>query len=80
MGSATVQISVVPKRLLKLSEAASYCGRSPNRFKAEVPFPPVPMPNGDKRYDVEDCDRWINSLKAGAADTDANAVVARLGA
>ena len=26
MGSATVQISVVPKRLLKLSEAARYCG------------------------------------------------------
>jgi hypothetical protein len=31
MSSATVQINVVPKRLLKKAEAASYCGRSVKR-------------------------------------------------
>jgi hypothetical protein len=79
MTSATVQINVVPKRLLRASEAAIYCGRSLNRFKAEVPFRPVRMPNGDERFDVQDCDRWINSLKVGAGDEDADAIVARLG-
>jgi hypothetical protein len=35
------------------------------------------MPNGDERYDVQDCDHWINSLKLGSGDEDA--IVARLG-
>ncbi len=79
MSSATLQINVVPKRLLKKSESASYCGRSVKRFEAEFPYPPVAMPNGDRLYDVQDCDCWINSLKAGAVDTDADAIIARLG-
>jgi hypothetical protein len=78
MASALVQINVVPKRLMKKSEAASYCGRSVKRFEAEAAFPPVKMPNGDFLYDVQDCDRWINTLKAGAAD-DTDNIVARLG-
>jgi hypothetical protein len=79
MASATLQINVVPKRLLRKSEAASYCGRSVKRFATEAPFRPVAMPNGDLLYDVQDCDRWINSLKAGVADNDADTIVARLG-
>ncbi len=79
MSSATVQINVVPKRLLKKTEAASYCGRSVKRFEAEAPFPPVAMPNGDHLYDVQDCDRWIDSLKVGAADNDVDILIARLG-
>jgi hypothetical protein len=79
MTSATVQINVVPKRLLKKSEAAIYCGRPVKRFEAEVPFPPVRMANGDLLYDVRDCDRWIDGLKAGAAGSDADDIVARLG-
>jgi hypothetical protein len=39
MSSATVQINVVPKRLLRKGEAASYCGRSVKRFEAEAPCP-----------------------------------------
>ena len=78
MSSATVQINVVPKRLLKKSEAASYCGRSVKRFEVEAPFPPVRMANGDLLYDVQDCDRWIDGLKAGAVDNDADDIVARL--
>jgi hypothetical protein len=79
MASATLQINVVPKRLLKKSEAASYCGRSVKRYEVECPFPPVRMANGDLLYDVQDCDRWINSLKNGAKDDDAADIVSRLG-
>ena len=78
MASATLQINVVPKRMLRKSEAASYCGRPVKRFEVEAPFPPVAMPNGDLLYDVQDCDRWIDSLKVG--DRDADDIVARLGA
>jgi hypothetical protein len=79
MSSATLQINIVPKRLMKRSEAASYCGRTVKRFEVEAPFPPVRMPNGDLLYDRADCDRWIDSLKAGAADTEADDIVAGLG-
>jgi hypothetical protein len=79
MSSATLQINVVPKRLLKKSEAASYCGRSVKRYEVECPFRPVEMPNGDLLYDVQDCDRWINSLKNGTKVDDADDIVSRLG-
>jgi hypothetical protein len=79
MTSATVQINVVPKRLLKKSEAAIYCGRSVKRFESEVPFPPVQMPNGDLLYDVQDCDGWIDALKIGANDDADDDIVRRLG-
>ena len=75
--SAMVQINIVPKRLLTKSEAASYCSRPVKRFELEFPHPPVMMPNGDKLYDREDCDRWIENLKTGTVD--ANDIVARLG-
>jgi hypothetical protein len=78
MASAIVQINVVPKRLLKKSEASSYCGLSVKRFEAQAPFPPVAMPSGDLLYDVQDCDRWINSLKAGVVD-DADTIIGKLG-
>jgi hypothetical protein len=79
MTSATVQINVIPKRLLKKREAAIYCGRSVKRFEAEVPFSPVRMANGDLLYDVQDCDKWIDGLKAGAPDSSGDDIIARLG-
>jgi hypothetical protein len=78
MPSALLQINIVPKRLLKKSEAAGYCNRPIKRFDIEFPFPPVRMPNGDKLYDREDCDRWIENLKTGTVDATDD-IVARLG-
>jgi hypothetical protein len=80
MSSATLQINVIPKRMLSQSEAAHHCGRSVSRFKIECPVRPLRYPNGDLRWDVQDLDGWINSLKAGVGDHDADAIVARLGA
>jgi hypothetical protein len=77
MSSATLQITVVPKRMLTYSEAAHHCGRPVTRFKAECPCSPVRFPNGDQRFDVQDLDTWINSLKVGMND-GAEAIVARL--
>jgi hypothetical protein len=64
--------------MLDKKEGAAHCGRSPTRFAIECPVQPVQFPNGDLRYDVRDLDAWIDSLKAGAPDTSADAIVARL--
>jgi hypothetical protein len=37
------------------------------------------MPGGDELIDLRDCDRWIESLKAGANNSDADAIIERLG-
>jgi hypothetical protein len=79
MPSATLQINVIPKRMLTKPEAAHHCGRSNSRFVIECPVAPIRFVNGDLRYDVQDLDRWLDSLKAGSGDHDADAIVARLG-
>jgi hypothetical protein len=80
MSSAVVQFNIIPVRMLTMAEAARHCGRPLTRFKIECPIQPIRFQNGDVRYDVQDLDVWINSLKGGAGDHDADAIVARLGA
>jgi hypothetical protein len=80
MTSAVVQLNIIPIRMLTMAEAARHCGRSLTRFKIECPVAPIKFANGDLRWDVQDLDVWINSLKAGAGDHDADAIVAKLGA
>lgn len=77
MTSATLQLNIVPKRMLTKSEAASHCGRPVRRFEVECRVAPVRFPNGDSRFDVRDLDQWIDSLKAGKS-SDADEIVARL--
>ena len=79
MSAATFKIKVLPKRLAKKSEAASYCSLTVTRFEADFPFEPVRMPGGEERIDLHDCDRWIESLKAGVANDDDDAILAKLG-
>jgi len=78
MSSAVLQINVIPKRMLTKAEAAHHCGRSLIRFQRECPCPPVTFPNGDVRFDIQDLDIWLNSLKAGSLDRSADDIVARL--
>jgi hypothetical protein len=54
------------------------CGRSLTRVKIECPVRPLQYSNGDLRWDVQDLDAWINSLKAGVEDHDSDAIIARL--
>jgi hypothetical protein len=79
MSIAALQVRLVPKRMLDKREAAAYCGRSLNRFEAECPVQPLRFANGDLRYDVRELDAWLDSLKAGANDNDADAIIERLG-
>jgi hypothetical protein len=79
MSSAVLQINVIPIRMLTVAEGARHCGRSLTRFKIECPIKPIRFPNGDVRYDVQDLDVWLTSLKAGTGDYDTDAIVAKLG-
>jgi hypothetical protein len=80
MNSATLRIRFFSKRLLDQTEAAEHCGGlSLKRFLAECPVQPVRFSKGELFYDIHDLDAWIDGLKAGLADHDADAIIKRLG-
>jgi hypothetical protein len=78
MPSATLNLRVSPRRMLTEREAAEYCGRTIRTFKGECPVAPTVFGNGDRRFDMQDLDRWLDGLKLGTLD-DADAILERLG-
>ena len=78
MATATLNLRVQPYRLLTKVEAANYCRRPIKKFEAQCPVAPLQMADGDRLWDVQDLDCWIDSLKVGGADA-AETIVARLG-
>ncbi len=78
MGQATLNLIVIPKRMLTKAEGASHCGRPVKRFEIECPVRPIRFGNGDIRYDIQDLDGWLDSLKSGHEDSDAESMIARL--
>ncbi len=68
--SATLNVVVIPKRMLSRKEAAHYCGRQERHFDAECPCSPVEFPNGDRRWDQRDLDIGLDNLKDGNQDID----------
>ena len=78
MSAATLNLRVQPFRLLTKSEAAHYCRRPLKKFAAQCPVRPIRMADGDELYDVQDLDGWIDALKAGRADDDADDIVGKL--
>ena len=79
MSQTTLNVVVIPKRMLTKTEAAAHCGRSVKRFGIECPVRPIQFENGDLRYDVHDLDAWLDSLKSGHEDADVDSIVDRLG-
>ena len=62
MLTTTLNLRVSPRRMLKTSEAAEYCGMSAAQFKA-CPVTPVDMSGAGKRFDMVDLDNWLDALK-----------------
>lgn len=79
MTQTTLNIAVIPKRMLTKAEAAAHCGRPVKRFEAECPVRPIQFGNGDIRYDIQDLDAWLDSLKSGHDDSDLVSIINRLG-
>lgn len=78
MTVTTLNLRVQPYRLFTKVEAAHYCRRSVKKFETQCPVRPIEMADGDLLWDVLDLDRWIDSLKADAADSTTDAIVGRL--
>ena len=79
MAIATLNLNVLQKRMLTKSEAAEHCGRSAKRFEIECPVQSICFANGDRRWDIRDLDAWIDSLKTGFCESDADRIVDKLG-
>jgi hypothetical protein len=78
MTATTLNLRIQPYRLLTKAEAAQYCRRSKKKFEAQCPAAPIEMPDGDQLWDVQDLDKWIDSLKSDNSDETADSIVARL--
>ena len=79
MGSATLNLTVVQKRMMTETEAASYSGLPRKHFLASCPVRPVELHPGAIRYDRNDLDHWIDMLKNGDGDRSRDDILSRLG-
>lgn len=79
MAGPTLHLSVIDKRMLSETEAASYCGLPIKHFKAACPVLPVRLAPNALRFDKRDLDGWIDGEKAGASEASRESILARLG-
>lgn len=63
--------------MLSKADAAHYCGLPTSRFSHLCPVTPVELSNGTKRWDVQDLDKWLDSLKS-PDDCSDDALLSRL--
>lgn len=78
MNSTTLNLKVSPRRILRKSEAASYCGLVPKRFELTCPVQPVAFSSTDLGYDMRDLDHWIDSLKSDHSSLSDADIIAKL--
>jgi hypothetical protein len=78
MATTSLNISVIEKRMMNVSEAAHYSGLAIKHFKALCPVQPIALTATNLRYDKLDLDRWLDSLKTGSEMSSRNHVLAQL--
>ena len=78
MSGATLNLRVLPRRMLNAREAAEYVGIPSKRFRQDCSVSPVEIPGGHLAWDLHDLDDWLDALKGGCNDDD-DAIVDRLG-
>jgi predicted DNA-binding transcriptional regulator AlpA len=79
MATTNLNISVIDKRMLKLSEAASYVGLALKHFKSACPVRPVELKGGTLLWDRRDIDTWIDDVKSGEVTETRDTILDRLG-
>ncbi|MHA3915683.1 hypothetical protein [Halovulum sp. GXIMD14793] len=78
MGNASLNISVVDKRMFSATEAADYTGIPRKHFKNTCPVQPVELRPGAKLYDKRDLDVWIDGIKTGTELATQDAILDKL--
>jgi hypothetical protein len=74
MPTATLNLRVTPRRMLRAKEAGEYCGL-PTRL---ITVSTVQMPNGKQLYDIRDLDDFLDGLKNTQPHDDED-IIRRLG-
>ena len=59
----------IPPRLLRVSDAAAYCGVAVKDFLAELPPNPIKI-GRQRRWDVRALDAWIDTLSGAVYNTE----------
>ncbi len=78
MATTNLNISVIDKRMMKQSEAASYTGLPVKYFKATCPVRPVELKQGTLLWYRKDIDLWIDGVKSGAVTETRDEILGRL--
>lgn len=78
MATTNLNISVINKRMLKQSEAASYTGLPVKQFKVACPVRPVELKQGTFLWDRRDIDLWIDDVKSGTVTDTRENILDRL--
>ena len=78
MANASLNISVVEKRMLNASEAASYCGLAVKHFKVTCPVRSIQIRPGTVVWDKRDLDTWIDEMKEGSEAATHAAILDKL--
>lgn len=71
MADAMLHIRVVQPRMMSVKQAADYVGLPLRGFSKICTVDPVAMPENEERHDIRDLDQWLDQIKSGKADTDA---------
>jgi hypothetical protein len=78
MAQASLNLSVISKRMMNQREAADYSGLAAKRFKAHSPVQPIEVAPGELRWDKIDLDRWLDCLKGRAMVESRDELLSRL--
>ena len=78
MGNASLNISVVEKRMFSATEAADYTGIPKKYFKNTCPVQPIELRPGTTLYDKRDLDVWIDGIKTGVGATTQAEIVGKI--
>lgn len=66
VSTASLNVTVIEKRMLRENEAAIYIGLAVKHFKADCRVRPIELRAGAKLWDKCDLDQWIDAQKSGA--------------
>lgn len=78
MPTTHLNISVIDRRMLKQTEAASYAGLPTKHFKAACPVRPIELKEGTLLWDRHDLDSWIDDVKSGTSVENRVSILDRL--
>mgnify|MGYP001829036972 CR=1 FL=1 len=78
MANASLNITVVEKRMFSATEAAEYTGIPKTHFKSTCPVQPIELRPGTVVYDKRDLDVWLDGIKTGAEATTQAEIVGKI--